>query len=186
MFQELKEKGHNTTFNVTEKQSTKPINVFLKTDNCDCQFVEPTNHRVHAAERDIQTFKTHFISGLCYTDVEWPFQLWNTMTEQAVTTYNTLRTSRINPKKSAYHQLHGRRYDWNRFPLAPPGTRAVLYLDPDNRSSWGMRGIDAWYCGPSNDHYRYNKFYVPETRSYRISGSFDLVPQHCSLLEMSP
>ena len=94
--------------------------------------------------------------------MEWSFQLWNTITEQAVITFNTLRTSRINPKKSAYHQLHGKRYDWNRFPLAPPGTRAVLYLDPDNRSSWGTRGIYAWYCGTSNDHYICNKFYVPE------------------------
>ena len=94
--------------------------------------------------------------------------------------------SRINPKKLAYYQLHGRRYYCNRFPLAPPGTRAVLYLDPDNRSSWGTRGIDACYCGPYNDHYRCNKFYVPETRSYRISGSFDLFPQNCSLPDMSP
>ena len=108
------------------------------------------------------------------------------MTEQAVITCNTLRASRINPKKLAYHQLHGRRYDWNCFPLDPPGTRAVLYLDPDNISLWGTQGIDAWYCGPSNDHYRCNKFYVPETRSYRISGLFHLFPQHCSLQDMSP
>ena len=72
------------------------------------------------------------------------------------------------------------------FPLAPPGKRSVLYLYTDNRSSWGTRGIDAWYCGPSNDHCRCNKFYGHETRSYRISGSFDLFPQHCSLPDMSP
>ena len=108
------------------------------------------------------------------------------MTEQAVITCNTIRTSCIKPIKSTYHQLHGNIYDWNCFPMAPPGTRAVLYLDPDNRSSWGARGIDAWYCGPAQDHYRCNIFYVPETRSYRISGSFDLFPQHCSLPDMSP
>ena len=108
------------------------------------------------------------------------------MTEKAVITCNILRTSRINPKKLAYHQLHGRRYDWNRFPLAPPVTRAVLYLYPDNRSSWGTRGIYALYCGPYNDHYRCNTFYVPEKRSYRISGSFDPFPYHCSLPDMLP
>ena len=108
------------------------------------------------------------------------------MTEQYVITCNTLCTSHIDPRKSAYHQLHGNRYDWNRFPMAPPSTRAVLYLDPDNRSSWGARGIDAWYCIPTQDHYWCIVFFVPETRSYINSGSFDFFLQHCSLPDMSP
>ena len=170
VFQELKDKGHKPTFNVTDNQETKPIKEFLKTEHRDWQFVEPTNHHVKAAERAIHTFKNHFISGLCSTDIEWPFQLLNTMTEQAVITCNTLRTSRIDPRKSAYHQLHGNRCNWNCFPMAPPGTRAVLYLDPDNISSWGTRVIDAWSCGPAQDHYRCKNFYVPETRSYITSG----------------
>ena len=107
------------------------------------------------------------------------------MTEQAVITCNTLRTSCIDPGKSAYHQLHSNRYDWNNFPMAPPGTRAVLYMDPDNIFSWGTRGIDDWYCGPAQDQYWCNIFYVPETRSYWKSGSFDLFPHNCSLPDMS-
>ena len=99
---------------------------------------------------------------------------------------NMLRTSRIDPTKSAYHQLHGQRYDWNKYPLAPPGTRAIIYEDPGSRPSWGPRGTDAWYCGPLLDHYRNCCFYVPATRSYRVSGSFDLFPQHCLLPELGP
>ena len=148
--------------------------------------MEPINHHVNAAERAIQTFKNHFISGLYSTYIEWPFQLWNKITEQAVITCKTLRTSCIDPRKSSYHQLHGNRYDWNSFPMDPPDTRAVLYLEPDIRYSWGTRGIDAWYCGPAQDHYRCKFFYVPETRSYRTSGSFDLFPQNFSLPDMSP
>ena len=45
--------------------------------------------------------------------------------------------------------------------------------------------MDAWWCGPSLDHYRCSIFYCPETRSYRISGSFDLFPQHCLLPEFT-
>ena len=33
-----------------------------------------------------------------------------------------------------------------------------------------------WYCGPELDNYQNCKFYVPETCSYRTSGSFDLFP----------
>jgi hypothetical protein len=186
VFQDLKTKGYKPTFNVTDNQATTPIKAYLGTEDCKWQFVEPNNHRVNAAERAIQTFKNHFISGLCSTDSNWPLQLWDTMTEQAIITLNLLRTSRIDPSKSAYHQLHGRRYDWNAYPLAPPGTKAVIYESPTTRTSWGTRGLDAWYCGPAFDHYRNMKFYVPSTKAYRVSGSYDLFPQHCILPTFTP
>ena len=107
---------------------------------------------MNAAERAIQTWKNHIISGLCSTDREWPLQLWDQLTEQGIITLNICRTSRKDPKCSAYHSFHGKRYDWNAHPMAPPGTRAVVYEDPKTRRSWAPRGLDAWYCGPSFDH----------------------------------
>ena len=148
--------------------------------------MEPSNHRVNATERAIQTFKNHFISGLCTTDENWPLQLWDQLTHQATITLNLLRTSRVDPTKSAYEQIHRAKYDWNKHPVAPPGTRAIVYEAPDSRASWGPRGTDAWYCGPELDHYRNCKFYVPETHSYRTSGSFDQFLQHCLLPEFTP
>ena len=56
---------------------------------------------------------------------------------------------------------------------------------PAVRGSWASRGTDAWYLGPSKDHYRYNLFYVPETRACRISGSAQLFPQHCQVPNLS-
>ena len=70
--------------------------------------------------------------------------------------------------------------------MAPPGTRAAIYISAEGRTSWGARGIDAWYCDPSMDHYRNCIFFIPETGSYHISGSFDLFPQHFLLLEFTP
>ena len=143
--------------------------------------MESINHRVNATERAIQTFKNYFNSGLGSTDSEWPLQLCDQLAHQAATTLNIFRKSRINPTKSAYHQLHGHKYDWNAFPMSPSGTPALIYLDPESRTSWGARGIDAWYCGPSLDHYRNCILNVPETRSYLVSGFFDLSPQNCLL-----
>eukprot|EP00804_Cyclotella_cryptica_P022671 CCRYP_012468-RA/>CCRYP_012468-RA protein AED:0.28 eAED:0.27 QI:0/0/0/1/0/0/4/0/650 len=178
--------GYKPTFNVTDNQATTPIKEYLDTEDCKWQFIEPNNHQVNAAERTIQTFKNHFVSGLCSTDSNWPLQLWDTMMEQAIITLNLLRTSHIDPSKSAYHQLHGNRYNWNAYPLAPPGTKAVIYESPTTRTSWGTRGLDAWYCGPAFDHYRNMKFYVPSTKAYRVSGSYDLFPQHCVLPTFTP
>eukprot|EP00804_Cyclotella_cryptica_P015897 CCRYP_006383-RA/>CCRYP_006383-RA protein AED:0.07 eAED:-0.04 QI:0/0/0/1/0/0/2/0/1375 len=186
VFQQLKDNGFKPTFNVTDNQAATPIKDYLRKEGATWQFVEPNNHRVNAAERAIQTYKNHFISGLCTTDSDWPLQLWDNLTEQALITLNLLRTSRVDPTKSAYHQLHGHQYNWNAHPLAPPGTKAIVYESPQGRASWGSRGLDAWYCGPSFDHYRNCKFYVPSTKSYRTSGSYDLFPQHCILPAFTP
>ncbi len=53
------------------------------------------------------------------------------------------------------------------------------------RGSWASRGTDAWYLGPSANHYRCNIYYVPETCAYRISGSAELFPQHCQVPNLS-
>ena len=181
IFTNLKKKGFAPKFNVTDNQAATAIKKFLTKEECKWQFVEPSNHRVNAAERAIQTHKNHFISGLCTTDTDWPLQLWDQLTEQAVLTLNILRTSRIDPSKSAYHACHGHKYNWNSHPMAPPGTKAIVYEAPEGRRSWGTRGLDAWYCGPALNHYRNCEFYIPATRGYRTSGSFDLFPQHCQL-----
>ena len=152
-----------------DNQCTKQIKKFLTNKDCELMLVEPHNHRVNAAECAIQTFKDHFISALATTDSEFPLKLWDRLTSQVETTLNLMRASPINPKISAYEAIWGP-YDWNRFPLAPPGCKAVIYESPAARGLWGSRGTDAWYLGPSRDHYRCNHYFVPETRAYRISG----------------
>ena len=139
---------------VTDNQAVTPLKKYLRANNCRWQFVEPANHRVNADKRAIQTFKNHFIGGLCSTDSQWPTQVWDQLANQAATTLNILCISRIYPTKSAFHQLNGHKYDWDAFPMAPPVTRAVIYISAEGRTSWGARGIDAWYCGPSTDLYR--------------------------------
>jgi hypothetical protein len=96
-----------------------------------------------------------------------------------------MRASRIDPTRST-HEVLKWAYDWNRYPLAPLGCKAVVYKDGDTRGSWASRGVDGWYLGPSKDHYRCDIYYIPETRGYRISGSTDLFPQHCQLPDMTP
>ena len=106
------------------------------------------------------------------------------MAPQVQDTLNLLRASRINPNISAYEALNGP-YNWDRYPLAPPGCKAIIYEAPAVRGSWASRGTDAWYLGPLADHYRCNLYYVPETRAYRISGSAELFPQHCQVPNLS-
>ena len=57
---------------------------------------------------------------------------------------------------------------------------------PATRTTWGPRATDAWYIGPALDHYRCNRFYIPATKGYRISGTFELYPTHCCLPTLTP
>jgi len=166
----LTDKGYSVKLNVMDNQATRYIKKFLTENECKLQLVEPHNHRVNAAERAIQTWKDAFIAALATTDRDFPIQLWDRLTPQVMNTLNMLRASRINPSISAYEALHGP-YDWNRYPLAPLGCKAVIYEDGDIRGSWASRGVDGWYLGPSVDHYRCDVYYVPETRAYRVSGT---------------
>jgi len=184
-FDELTRKGFKPKLNIMDNQATKHIKTFLAENECDLQLVEPHNHRVNAAERAIQTFKDAFIAALATTDVDFPIQLWDKLTPQVETCINLMRRSRIHPTMSAYECMNGP-YDWNRYPLAPLGCKAVIYEDGDTRGSWASRGIDGWYLGPSKDHYRCDLYYIPETRAYRISGSTELFPQHCQLPNLTP
>ncbi len=184
IFQDLTNKGFKPKLNVMDNQATKYIRKFLTEEECKLQLVEPHNHRVNAAERAIQTFKDAFIAALATTDRDFPLQLWDKLTPQVITCLNLLRASHTDPTKSAYEVLNGP-YDWNRYPLAPLGCKAIIYEDGDTRGSWASRGVDGWYLGPSLDHYRCDKYYVPETRAYRISGLTELFPQHCQLPDMT-
>ncbi len=181
----LNKKGFKPKLNVMDNQATKYIKQYLDENKCRLQLIEPHNRSVNTDERAIQTFKNAFIAALATTDRNFPIQLWNRLTPHVQNTLNLLRASRVNPTISAYETLNGP-YDWNRYPLAPLGCKAVIYEDGNTRGLWASRGIDGWYLGPLLDHYGCDVYYVPATRGYRVSGSTELFPQHCQLPTLTP
>jgi hypothetical protein len=103
--------------------------------------------------RAIRSFKDHLIAGLCSTEKSFPMHLWDRILPQAVMTLNMLRTSRINPKLSAATHIFGQN-DFNRVPMAPPGTRIIAHETPGRRRTLAPHGQDGWYIGPALEHYR--------------------------------
>jgi hypothetical protein len=168
-----------------DNQATKHIKKNLTENKCKLQLVEPHNHHANAAERAIQTFKDAFIAALAITNSDFSLQLLDRLTPQVRDTLNLMPASRINPEILAYKALNGP-YDWNRYPLALLGCKALVYKDWDNRGSWASRGINGWYLGPSKDHYQCALYFIPETRAYPISGSTELFSQHCQLPNLTP
>jgi hypothetical protein len=67
---------------------------------------------------------------------------------------------------SAHASLFGH-YDFNRVPLAPPGTKIVGHVASKGRTTFGEDGKVGWYIGPSPEHYRCYKCYFPDTMTER-------------------
>eukprot|EP00978_Attheya_sp_CCMP212_P039740 scaffold209632_cov37-Attheya_sp.AAC.1 len=99
-------------------------------------------------------------------------------------TLNLLRGSRINPKLSAYAQVHGA-FDFNRTPLAPPGTRVLVHEKPDVRASWAAHAVGGWYLGPAINHYRCYKVWISETTSKRVANTLTWYPSQVSMPKAS-
>ena len=147
--------------------------------------MEPHQHRVNAAERAIQTFKNHFIAGLCTVDPNFPLQLWCDLLPQAQLTLNILRQSRINPRLSAHAQLEGT-YDFNKVPLVPPGTKAMIFQPPKVRKTWAPHAKEGWYVGPAFKHYRCYKFWIPDTKGYTIAQTAKFFPKYSTIPTVTP
>ncbi len=179
-FKELESKGFKPKLSVMDNQATKHSKQFLTKNECRLQLVEPHNHCVNAVERAIQTFKDAFIVALATTDSNFTLQIWDKIIPQVQDMLNMMRASRVDPTRSAYEVLNGP-YDWNWYPLAPLGCKAVVYEDGDTCGSWASQGVDGWYLSPSKDYYWWDLYFIPETSVNRISGSTELFPQHCQI-----
>ncbi len=125
-------KGFKPKLNVMDNLATKHIKKILTKNKCKVQLVEPHNHRVNVAECAIQTFKDAFIAALATTDSNFPLQLWDWLMPQVQDMLNMISALRINPAILAYEALN-EPYDWNRYPPAPVGCKAVVYEDGDTR-----------------------------------------------------
>ena len=147
-------------------------------------FVPPHNHRANAAERAIQTFKSHFISGLSGLDPKFPIKQWDRLIQQANFTLNLLHSARLNLKLSAHAFVHGN-FDFTSTPLAPPGTKLIAHTKVTQRSTWGTRGEEGWYIGPSLNHHRCVRCYSLKTRSERDIDTVTFLPHTVPLPRMN-
>jgi hypothetical protein len=168
-----------------DNEASKLLKNYLHQQDITFQLVPPYSHRRNSAERAIRSFKDHLIAGLCTTDKSFPMHLWDSVLPQAVITLNMLRISRINPKLSASTHIFGQ-YDFNRAPMAPPGTRIIANETPNRRSTWAPHGQDGWYLGPALEHYRCYTVYITKTRGNRIVETVDFFPEKFTLPFTTP
>ena len=146
------------------------------------QLVPPHNHRQNAVERAIKTFKAHFLSTLATCDPAYPITEWDRLIPQSEMTLNLLRPSRCNPRLSAFAYINGQ-HNYNKVPLAPPGTKVVIHRKPNQRKSWDFHGQMGWYVGPVLEHYWCYRCYIPSTGKEIITDTVKFLPTKVSFLQ---
>jgi hypothetical protein len=66
-------------------------------------------------------------------------------------------------------------------PLAPLGTKALVYNNPATWTSWAPHATDGFHVGLATNHYRCLHFYIPATRRFRFSNTWRLYLSHCQV-----
>lgn len=149
---------------------------YMRQHQVNFQLVPPHVHRRNTAERAIGTFKDHFIAGLSSTHSDFPLHLWCRLLPQCIKTLNMMRPSRLNPKISADTLLNDI-HDFNRTPMAPPGSKVIIHEKPTVRATWAPHGVDGWYLGPAPEHYCCYRVYVTKTAHERIADTVEFFHQ---------
>ena len=152
-YNDLKRKGFIARLVKLDNEISKKMVKLIEDNNLDYQLATPGDHRLMPAERAIQTFKNHFIAVRSGMDPAFPERAWHHILEHVVVTLNMLRPSKLNPKISAYMQLHGI-FDFNKTPIAPAGCKIIIHDRTNERPAWANHGSRGFYVGPAFHHYR--------------------------------
>jgi hypothetical protein len=113
--QRLTSRGFKTKLQTLDNDASSALKS-LFTEN---EHVPPYCQRCNAAERVIQNFNEHFVSGLASVDPVFRLHLWYIILPQAEMNLNLLRKSRQHPQLSAASHYHGME-DYHKIYFAPP------------------------------------------------------------------
>ncbi len=144
--------GYAPTLNVMDSECSKAIEAHIRSNHMDIHLYPLHNHQINAAKRVIATFKEHFISALATVDRSCLLQLWDDFLLQVELTLNLLRLSQQDPIKSAHEEVNGK-FDYNKTPLVPLGTKGLVYDDPAICASFAPHSTNAYYIGLALKHY---------------------------------
>jgi hypothetical protein len=180
----LSDRGLKPRLQKLDNECPTGLKRFMKQNEVDYQLVLPYIHRRNSAERAISSWKNHFIAGPSSTDKTIPMHLWCRLIPQCTLALNLLRQFQINPQLLSQAQLNGA-FDFNKAPLAPPGTCVIIHKQTSVRGTWSVHGTNGWYLRPAPEHYRCYTIYCSKTGSERIIDTVKFFPANIRMPRMS-
>ena len=95
--EDLKNRGIYLGLHFMNNEASTSLRISRTTTEIKCQFVPPSNHRSENSEREIQTFKNHFILLLHSVDKYFHLKLRDRLLQHSTININLLRQSIICP-----------------------------------------------------------------------------------------
>jgi hypothetical protein len=154
--------------NAMDKECSKVVEKHIRSNKMDIKLIPPHHHHVTTIQHAIATFKEHFVAILATVDMICLQQLWDEFLPQVELSLNLLRFSCLNPHVSANQELYSP-FNFNKTPLAPLGTKALVYDNLAIRASWAPHATDSFYIGSANDHCHCLCFYIPSSWCFHFA-----------------
>ena len=174
--QHLRRLGHYPKVQRLDNDYSELMAEFLRSNDLVPDLVPPTAKRRNRAERANATWKNHTVATWAGCDPQCPLEAWEYFLPQQTITINCLRPYGPNPNISAYEGIHGHPFDFDRYPIAPCGTKVVIFETPAQRASWAPHGVTGYYVGPATNHYRSFNVITAEGLHPRVSNSLAWYP----------
>jgi hypothetical protein len=170
-------RGIRIEFSRTDNESSKELETWCAAQSPPVivQKVPPNVHRGNRSEKEVGTVKNHLIAMINTAHPDYPLCAWEHIIPQAEIGLNLLRQSGISYFMSAYQQLHGA-YDFVKHPMAPAGTKVIVFDPKGTRGTWANKGTNAFYVGPALQHVGCYTVYVPETMATRVTDTLSWHP----------
>lgn len=164
LMERLKQQGFQPKKQILDNEISAEYKKAIKKYNMTHERVPKDAHRRNAAEKAIQTAKSHIKSIIAGCDPSFPMHLWCRLLPQAELTCNLLRPANANPNVSAYQYVYGT-FDYEKTPLHPLGCAVQAFNSINTRKSWEEHSKDAWHIGTSMEHHRTYQEYIKDTRA---------------------
>ena len=134
----LADRGHQVDVQILDNETSTDFKITIVEDWCATyQLVPPNAHRRNIAERDIRTFKAHFLSVLAGVDPTFPDFMWDNLLVQTELTLNLLRQATLNPSISEWGYFNGAFY-YTETPLGPIGCKIIIHTTSNTQKCDGF------------------------------------------------
>ena len=142
---------------ILDNETSQAFKDEIRNTGMTYQLVPPGDHRRNIAERDIQTWKNHFVSVLSGAASTFPLHLWCQSIPQSERQLILLGQSNVNPKILSYSHLYVH-HDYNSAPFVPIGMESLVHDIPHRRIYFAGHCRKGYVLGTSSEHYHGWKF----------------------------
>ena len=103
------------------------------------QMVSSNVHQRNISERDIRTFKAHFLSVLAGVDPSFSKFMLDNLLAQTEITLNLILQVTLNLSMSTWEYFNGA-FEYSETPFGPIGCKIIIHNTSKYRKYWDQRG----------------------------------------------